>query len=799
LRHLKAVEDNQERLNYGGGAAILKTMPPAIGSTTFSFLAVLFLSFYLPLQAAAQNETKEQSLQRLADNLQNGNRKEQKQAASDLGAIGKDAIPALIRNLKASKDPEILTAIAKAFGDVGNEAAPALIATLGDENSKKTKDMMILKYTANALANVAANPKRGVPNLKNAVPILMEIVENKRDIEADGGSNDDLRDFDAAADCLGYCGEQAKGAVPLLIELARNEKYRREKQGDHFRKKDSIIGIIDDLIDHSDFSANETIMDSFERYGNDIYEPDRTLIAGRIRSLRRAQELYASRKTFADYALVIRVLMAISLLFLCWLSILLLRPLFLLTIYESLSMAETRLPTILGLVTVPVHRIFTRCIFHPRVLDAWVKKYLPNARNEFSNKQTVKDRQIYVPIGLFLDNRLLSEFSARDLQGTFTRRQSRLVISGVGGAGKTSLACQVANWAMREGSDQRLCPNHQMIPVLLEQDLVDEGDDALKNAISAQLSDLIDADAPVSSALLQALAAKKRLLILIDGVSEMTEKTQRAILSGISRIPTNAVVFTSRSDEPIGELHKTVIRPTRITGSKLLGFVERYLTSLGKGELFEDEVILDGCRLLSKIVSNRDITPLLAKLFVEQMVAQQQETLDEELPNNVPTLMLQSIKVLYGKTPSDSLALRDVIRAAKVIAWECISNDYYPVAADYEKAKKSLANVPDGEKSLNYLKDKLKLIESTFFDEKIRFKIDPFAEYLAAMYLVEENQYSRDKWRTFIDTAMAKPRSPKTITGFLLALRDCCATQAASSDVPRFVIDELTKLTRIGT
>jgi hypothetical protein len=100
----------------------------------------------------------------------------------------------------------------------------------------------------------------------------MKILENKKDLEAAGASEDDLQDFDAAADCLAAIGREAKDAVPLLIELAKNDRNRKK---DHYRKRYGIVAIIDDLKDHLDFSANEKIIESFEKHKSEIDENDR--------------------------------------------------------------------------------------------------------------------------------------------------------------------------------------------------------------------------------------------------------------------------------------------------------------------------------------------------------------------------------------------------------------------------------------------------------------------------------------------------------------------------------------------
>jgi hypothetical protein len=219
-----------------------------------------------------------------------------------------------------------------------------------------------------------------------------------------------------------------------------------------------------------------------------------------------------------------------------------------------------------------------------------------------------------------------------------------------------------------------------------------------------------------------------------------------------------------------------------------------YLAGMGKGELFEDNVFFEGCGKLSVIVGEREITALLARLFVEQMVAQKENLVDDELPKNIPELMLQSIKVLNSKTPANDLTLRDVIIVAKITSWECLKKEFRPLPADYESVIEALIAVKNGEDSLKHLKEKLKLIETVSVKERIRFKIDPLSEYLAAIYLIEINKTDKKKWKEFFNQAIEKEGAPESIKGFLLALRDCCLTAENKELLPAFIVENISRI-----
>ena len=99
---------------------------------------------------------------------------------------------------------------------------------------------------------------------------------------------------------------------------------------------------------------------------------------------------------------------------------------------------------------------------------------------------------------------------------------------------------------------------------------------------------------------------------------------------------------------------------------------------------------------------------------------------------------------------------------------------------------------------LEYFEKHLRLLKSIGYGEKkdrnkIRFALDPLAEYLAALYLVEENKDDEEKWREFLATAEEK-LGKEEIKGFLLAMRDCCLAKGSEVRVPSFVADEIGKL-----
>ena len=470
-----------------------------------------------------------------------------------------------------------------------------------------------------------------------------------------------------------------------------------------------------------------------------------------------------------------------------WLT-LLFYPLALIRFHEKFLASDN---FFLQVLKIPLKPLISFFAFRPRVLDAWVTSNLDKARDCFSKKELVHERRILAPVKVTLNGQKNTNFDKENLRDLFAEAQSKLLIYGDGGAGKTSLACQIAKWAMQK---KGLFETYSALPALIEDKFPDN---TFQEAIARELKLLIKTAETTSPALLKELLIKKRILVIADGMSEMDEDSRAKIIKDAD---INAIVFTSRNKE-IKNISK--IETRYISHGDIYIFFEEYLNEKLKEEnsssnkmIFTSPEIYEYCAGLVELAGDKGITVLLAKLYIEQMIAQKQDDIEEGLAANIPELMCQSIKILYRKTLVEGLEFSDVLKAAKMIAWLSLKADYQPAAANKEVLRSLLLNIDKGNESLEYLERKLKIIETKGIeDDKVSFKMDPLAEYLAALYLVEENASIIKKWEEFIEDALSKDGSPASIKGFLLAVYDCCLIDHNKNIVPAFIIEKLRELT----
>src|SRR5262249_35605261 len=149
--------------------------------------------------------------------------------------------------------------------------------------------------------------------------------------------------------------------------------------------------------------------------------------------------------------------------------------------------------------------------------------------------------------------------------------------------------------------------------------------------IRGRLKDLIGEPESISAEFLMQLLRKRRVLVIIDSFSELSEETRKTVRPAHADFPVAALAVTSRLDEWSNDIIKTTIKTLRVRGNRLSSFMDSYLKQRGKRDLFDDPEYFAACGRLSTMVGTREITVLIAKMYAEQMIAAK-EHIDGELP-----------------------------------------------------------------------------------------------------------------------------------------------------------------------
>ncbi|AFY52767.1 HEAT repeat-containing protein [Rivularia sp. PCC 7116] len=693
------------------------------------------------------------AVESLIEALEDKNSQVRSSAAQALGLIAdKAAVKPLIQALK-DEEKEVRSSAAEALGLIKDKAAvKPLIKALEDEESG-------VRLTTNiALGRMG----------KTAAPAVPEIIRTLKDTDSIVRSN--------AAEMLSYVGKD----------------YRNQAEKLSHQELETGIATLETAL-----KALEAIKEKFEDEQESL-KADLTTLK-KEKDSRLTSRIFEWMVKHPWFAATIIYLIFFPLL---WSSLLLIRPLWLLKLNQKLQpLSNLQLPEALGgwTISIPGIIFLQPFTYHPRVLDAWVATNIKVARDNFSVKKTVSNRAEHISLPVVVDKKTIANFSGNDLKACFDKKLTNILIHAEGGSGKTSLACQLAKWGMSD--DINIRPSkHRMLPILIEQELdIDgEGNQAFIQEICGQLQVLIGESEVIPTKLVENLLRQRRILVIIDHFSEMSFSTRKQIRPASPNFPANALIVTSRLEESLDNVPKTTLKPLRVSGNQLSSFMEAYLTQRGKRDLFDDAEYFDACRRLSLMVGKRNITALFAKLYAEQMIAKVAVDSDDfvdDLPLSIPDLMLGYINELNRETAEGELDNRTLQKDAKTIAWECLKKTFRPGSTKLDNVVAVLDNQDSVNARLHHLEKRLRIIQiSEPGRDKVRFALDPLAEYLAALYLVDSYGQDKDKWMEFINAAKSVP-DLDAIQGFLLAVQDCCVSNP--EDVSDFIVASLSELTGV--
>ena len=770
----------------------------------------------------------------------------------ELGGKRREVIAVLINLLKTDTDEEVRNYVTYSLADMGILAKDAIDALI--EAAKK--DVQLVRVgSIRALSRIAPDQLKTIqtyidvqqdPNqvFRNlAVDYLSDILKNIDSDVLDQAletvkvalkQDNDWQTRLGAAEALGRSGRDVNSAVSTLEEALKsnNEKLTPnvinalEKIAKNFLlhvvslTREELVNAQtrEELVNaKKGLEKAIEILDDLGNSGENIEEIENNLRNALTQINYLLPPIPKITEIFEKYPLGMGAIIIVILWFPLILILFWIRPLWLLTIDKFLqSYTDIPLPNVLGGIKISTLRgLLFNLHYHPKVLDTWVKSKLETARHEFKKKNEEKKRNIYISIPVYLNDKIVIDFRGENLKSPFNEQRECLLIWGEGGLGKTSLACQLADWAMSDDPKEKMC-GHQMLPILLEEELdfqVVEGKEMFIKAIQGKLRDLLDGE-ETSRELLVQLLTKKRLLVIVDGLSEKSENIRRQIQPAQPGFSVNALVITSRIKEELG-VNITRLQPSKFKKDQLLDFTTSYLRARNKSHILKDkdiEYIKEAIEKLFNIaVEKKGITVLLVTLYIEQIINAKDDTdkadknLDS-LPRDVPDLMLRYLKSLTKK--NDFLENKNkeqlywkVQKNTFLIAWECLKKSYQPKTAKrndvLDLLKKEQAEAYLAEEYLEYLEADLQIIKRGPIENHISFSLDPLAEYMAALYVVESHGENRQKWDEFLDKADELGKK-SIIQGFLRAVQDCCLAKQedkkAEFMIPEFVLEKLNEM-----
>jgi photosystem II stability/assembly factor-like uncharacterized protein len=418
------------------------------------------------------------------------------------------------------------------------------------------------------------------------------------------------------------------------------------------------------------------------------------------------------------------------------------------------------------------------------VLDAWVARRLLAARSALGRILLYQARRTYIQVPVHANDdgndNIMDQPRALDFRSILNRERAVIVIVGPGGSGKTTLACALARWALAEDEATKLL-RWTAIPVIVAEDTND-----LLASVTAGLRRMVGLEDELDPDIVGALLRRKRVVVIVDALSERGTETQTHLqqLYG-SDTPINALVLTTRRELDLGGVGRTVLQPQPIGLQRLVPFIMEYLRRKDLADKFDPRQQLALAQRILQIVETGGgltVTPLLVTLFVDAAV---DRSVDggglDRLPADIPEIYLLYLERLNPTDPATPNRItHDLMRrAAMLLARASLGDDLVPTDFLRQDAEQRLSTA--GMKEAAALVDRL-VANAVVLEQpvaglsRLRFQLDPVAEYLAAMATCHELGDDRSAWSTMVARLTVLPGYPEAVRGYLAALAACYMT-----------------------
>jgi photosystem II stability/assembly factor-like uncharacterized protein len=462
--------------------------------------------------------------------------------------------------------------------------------------------------------------------------------------------------------------------------------------------------------------------------------------------------------------------------------LLFIRPLWNLRLYRALKLSRIEkidIPGVGGVAQLILRLVAVLPWFiqRRRTLDAWVWENRERMRKAWDSEVDSGVPEVYVPLPIRLGDASSGVQTMQpglgDFKGMIAEPRATILIIGPGGAGKTTFARQLGRWAFEIGEGTSPRP---MLPLWVDEEL-DQDKKSLPAVVRGKLTAALPNE-EIDDVLFSALLEKQRLMVIFDRLSERSATTQGHLQTIYRSARIGLLVITSRTEHRIDGAPAVKIYPQPLNSATLLRFMTELLRLyLGDSEgsrpfsSIKEQIGLG--ERLAELISLRTesgeedlpLNPLPVRLFVEQAVVAVREGKQlDDLPVSLPEVYFRHLRLV---NPQDSSLPHFVdsdrmLKVAKILGKLAIGANFIPTEFTRDAARAELLKagetVTPGCDPVERLKLNGVLVEKQGgLNVRLRFALDPIAEFLAAAAWGEECGNEKDKWEQLLRESQAAP------------------------------------------
>jgi len=369
--------------------------------------------------------------------------------------------------------------------------------------------------------------------------------------------------------------------------------------------------------------------------------------------------------------------------------------------------------------------------------------------------------------------------------------RSIIEIKGIGGSGKTSLACQISKWLL---DNSKYNKKRIVLPIIWSSGA---GKDLSKWA-QKEIATIIGSY-NLSETFVKLLIQSGKILIIADGISEASNEERISIVQPELIISSLLITYRRETNINWGRRLSIELEPIN-TGENRIYFLTQYF--LSRTQVFSDNAYQILLKRLSQICGYKNVTPAILKLFSEYAISLNQKygtSALNDLPTTFPKLLKEYILSLCSSYSFNRiLSDEQIIEGIQIIAFCSLDEKWRPVGTTTEQLSIKFKKLYFwNEKKVNFLLSCLResglIYRDAFF---INLWIDPATEYLSSLYILGQNRSDKEKWEFFLSEFESTEDIFDSI-GFLVSLYDVVNSDTHIS-LPTEIIDRIGKLSGKG-